>query len=73
MKPSSTSSEALSGSVYVRAGNLGNEQPPQSLFSLLLDIETRLRAEERHDSLIQAGLPKTRKIQKSKNLSRYIE
>jgi hypothetical protein len=66
MKPSSTSSEALSGSVYVRAGNLGNEQPPQSLFSLLLDIETRLRAEERHDSLIQAGCRRPGKYKKAR-------
>jgi hypothetical protein len=51
---SSTSSEAPSGSADVRVGNLGNEQPHQSLFTLLLDIESRLRAEARRDSLLEA-------------------
>ena len=47
---SSSSSEALSGSVPIRPGNLGDDQPQRSLFSLLLEIETRLRAEARRDS-----------------------
>jgi hypothetical protein len=72
MKPSA-SSEVPSGSVYVRVGNVGNEKPHQSLFSLLLDIETRLRSEARRDSLLQAGLPRPGESKKSKNLSRYIE
>ena len=70
---SSNSSEAPSGSVHVRVGNLGDEQPHQSLFSLLLDIESRLRAEARRDSLLKAGLQKPGKCKKRKNLSRYIE
>jgi hypothetical protein len=51
------------------------EQPYQSLFSLLLEIESKLRAETRNDSL-QA---RKRKLAKSENhrhpahLSRYIE
>ena len=43
------------------------------LFSLLLDIETRLRSEAKRDSLLQAGLRRPAESKKSKNLSRYSE
>jgi hypothetical protein len=45
-------------------GNVGDEQPHQSLFSLLLDIETRLRAEARGDSHHPSRFAKTRRTQK---------
>jgi hypothetical protein len=61
---SSSSSEVPSGSVYVEVGNSGNEQPHQSFFSLLLDIETRLRAQARRNAQLQAAPAKTQKIQK---------
>jgi hypothetical protein len=51
---SSTSSEAPSGSADVRVCNLGDGQPHQSLFKLLLDIEAGLRAEARRNSLLEA-------------------
>jgi hypothetical protein len=50
----SPSPDSLSGSLPVWPQNLGSEQPHQSLFSLLLEIETRLRAEARRDSILQA-------------------
>ena len=55
---------------------LTRKQPDQSLFSLLLEIESKLRAEARGDSLVQAGerkLAKSKSCQRSENLSRYIE
>jgi hypothetical protein len=61
---SSPSSEAPTGSVPVRPGKSDDDQPHRSLFRLLLDIETRLRAEARRDS--SASL---RKPEKDKTLS----
>ena len=60
----SPSSEASSGSVPARPGNLDEDKPDRSLFRLLLDIEARLRAEARRDS--SASL---RKTEKGKTLS----
>jgi hypothetical protein len=56
--------------------DLSREQPDQSLFSLLLEIESKLRAETRSDSLLQARqrkLAKSKNYQRSEKLSRYIE
>lgn len=47
---SSPSSETSAGSDSVKPGNLGDAQSHRSLFSLLLEIESRLRAEARRDS-----------------------
>jgi len=55
---------------------LSREQPDQSLFSLLLEIESKLRAEARSDCLLQARqreLAKSKNYQRSENLSRHIE
>jgi hypothetical protein len=68
----------LSGSLPLWLSKFDRERPPQSLFSLLLQIESQLRSETRSDSLIQ---PRQRKFAKSKdlkqrgaqNLSRYVE
>jgi hypothetical protein len=54
------------------------EQPYESIFSLLLEIEKRLRAEARADSFQQAGRRKTTKRALKrppgvKILSRYVE
>ena len=70
--------DALFTSLPVWQRNLGTEQSDQSLFSLLLEIETRLRAEARRDSLLQTHRRKPAKRKNSKrlrveNLSRYIE
>jgi hypothetical protein len=69
------SSEAPSGSVPVRPENLGDGDPHRSLFRLLLDIETRLRAEARRDS--SARLRRSEKCETSGNqgtrTSRHIE
>ena len=56
--------------------DLSRKQPDQSLFSLLLEIETKLRAETRKDSLLQARqreLVKSKNYQRTEKLSRYIE
>jgi hypothetical protein len=56
--------------------DLIREQPDQSLFSLLLEIERKLRADTRSDSLLQARqqkLAKSKNYRRSENLSRYIE
>jgi len=52
------------------------QKPQQSLFSLLLDIENRLRAETRDDSLLQAKqlkLAQGKNYKRPAHLSRYIE
>jgi hypothetical protein len=56
--------------------DLSREQPDQSLFSLLLEIERKLRAQTRSDSLLQVRqrkLAKSKTYQRPENLSRYIE
>jgi hypothetical protein len=58
------------------AQDASREQPYQSLFSLLLEIESKLRAETRSDSLLQARqrkLAKSKKLPRPAHLSRYIE
>jgi hypothetical protein len=60
----SSSSEATSGSVYVE--DSGNEQPHWNLFSLLLDIETRLRAEARRDAQLQAALRRPKNAKRAR-------
>jgi hypothetical protein len=42
----------------MKSPSRNDEQPQQSLFSLLLEIENRLRTETRGDSLLQAKQPK---------------
>ena len=67
-----------SGHTRVRLGNSAPDGSEESLFSLLLKVETRLRAAAKNDS--QHGLER-RKSSKTKisprsfssNLSRYIE
>jgi hypothetical protein len=44
--------EAFSEALPLRPQNVDGEQPRQSLFSLLLEIEAKLRAEARRDSLL---------------------
>ena len=75
---SSLTADALSASLSVWPRNFSSEQSDQSFFSLLLEIETRLRAEARQDSLLQANRrrPARRKNHKRpgvENLSRHIE
>jgi hypothetical protein len=55
--------EALSGDLPARPQNSDGEQPHRSFFSLLLEIDAKLRAEARRDSLLQAKSAK-RKMQK---------
>ena len=52
--------------------SLGNGRPPQSLFSLLLEIENRLRAEARDGQRILAK-GKNYRRPGAENLSRYVE
>ena len=72
---SSPSSETPSGSVPVKPEHLGDDQPHRSLFSLLLDIETRLRAEARRDSSAGLRRPEKRKTlsNQGSRTSRHIE
>jgi len=56
--------EAFSETLPVGPENLGGEPPGQDLFSLLLEIEAKLRAEARRESLLQTKSAKTRKMQK---------
>jgi hypothetical protein len=68
----------LLGSFPVWLDRLNSERPPQSLFSVLLQIESELRTETRGDSLIQPRQGKLAKFknykrQRVENLSRYIE
>ena len=70
--------DALFASLPIWHRNLGSEQSDRSLFSLLLEIETRLRAEARRDSLVQTHRRRPAKRKNTKrlgveNLSRYIE
>ena len=70
--------DAPSGFLSVWPRNLGGEQSHQSLFSLLLEIETQLRAQARRDSRLLASHRKHDKRKsfrrpKVENLSRYIE
>jgi hypothetical protein len=67
-----------SGSALVRLGNSAPDGSEESLFSLLLKVETRLRAGTNDDS--QDGLGRHKSPKKnisqrsfSNNLSRYIE
>jgi hypothetical protein len=66
---SSPAVEALSGALPVRPQNLEGEQLRQSLFSLLLEIEAKLRAEARRDSFLQAKSAKTAKCKNLRRLS----
>jgi hypothetical protein len=53
----------------------GTPKRDQSLFSLLLEIESRLRTEGRNDQIEQRRRPKEKDRQRSglNNLSRYCE
>ena len=67
-----------SDSARVRLGNSAPDGSEESLFSLLLKVETRLRAGVKNDSQCGLGRHKSskRKISPrslSNNLSRYIE
>jgi hypothetical protein len=60
----------------MKSPSRNDEQPQQSLFSLLLEIENRLRAETRGDSLLQAKqlkLAQGKNYKRPAHLSRYIE
>ena len=75
---SSLTADALSASLSVCPRNIGSVQSDQSYFSLLLAIETRMRAEARRDSLPQANRRRLARRKNHKrpgveNLSRYIE
>jgi hypothetical protein len=56
-----------SGEVTVRP------KTDQSLFSLLLEIESRLRTEGRNDQIAQRSKEKDRRRSSVNNLSRYCE
>jgi hypothetical protein len=57
--------EALSGDLPIHPQNPDSQRPDQNFFSLLLQIEAKLRAEARRDSLLQAKSAQTRKRQKT--------
>ena len=59
MLPTSPSDDALTPSLPVWQRHLGSERPDQRIFYLLLDIESRLRAEARRDTLLQARQRRT--------------
>ena len=65
--------------VSVAPDVLGLERVPESLFSLLLEIESRLRKEARNDAQAQIRLcndiseVKSQKRSRVEKLSRYIE
>jgi len=70
--------DGLGGPLPACLGNLGSDSSHPSLFSLLLEIESRLRAETRRDSLLQArqrkpGQGQNYRRPRVENLSRYIE
>jgi hypothetical protein len=56
--------EAFSGDLPLHPQNSDSQRPDQSFFRLLLEIEAKLRAEARRDSLLQAKSARTRKRQK---------
>jgi hypothetical protein len=67
-----------SGSARVRLSNPAPDGPGESLFSLLLKVETKLRAGTKDDSHYGLGRHKSSKMKLScrsisSNLSRYIE
>jgi hypothetical protein len=75
---SARNNDVFSGFLSVWARDIGSERSDQSFFSLLLEIESRLRAEARSDSLLQPGPRKSPKGKNQKRpvverLSRYIE
>ena len=77
MKPPSID-DVLCGTLPASLGNYGSDSPHPSLFSLLLEIESRLRAETRRDSRLQArkrkpGQGQNYRRPRVENLSRYIE
>ena len=51
----------------------GARKRDQSLFSLLLEIESRLRTEGRNDQIAQRSKEKDRRRSSVNNLSRYCE
>jgi len=65
--------------VSIAPEDLGLEGVPQSLFSLLLDIESRLRKEARNDTQAEIrqcnniSRVKSQKGSRVEKLSRYIE
>ena len=75
----STNKDARNVSASVAPEMLGLERAPQSLFSLLLDIESRLRKEALNDAQAQIRLCndisgiKDQKRSRVEKLSRYIE
>jgi hypothetical protein len=70
--------DVRSGSARVRLGNSAPDESEESLFSLLLKVETRLRAGVKDDSQYRLGRHKSSRARVSphslsSNLSRYIE
>jgi hypothetical protein len=70
--------DRLSGSARVRLSNPAPDGSEESLFSLLLKVETRLRAGIKDDCQYRLGRHKSCKTKVSSrsissNLSRYIE
>ncbi len=62
--------------VVCRSGKLsGTRKRSQSLFGLLLEVESRLRTEDRNDQIEQLKQSKGKDRQRSRvnNLSRYCE
>ena len=67
--------KALSTTEIVSGKLSGTRKRDQSLFSLLLEIESRLRREGRNDQIEQRKRSKEKDRQRSRgnNLSRYCE
>jgi hypothetical protein len=70
--------DVRSGPTRGRLGNSAPDESEESLFSLLLKVEIRLRAGVKNDSQYGLGRHKSSKTKisprsLSKNLSRYIE
>jgi hypothetical protein len=70
--------DVRSGSTRVRLGNSAPDESEESLFSLLLKVENRLRAGVKDDSRYGLGRHKSSRTKASphslsNNLSRYIE
>jgi hypothetical protein len=70
--------DVRSGPTRVRLGNSAPDGTEESLFSLLLKVETRLRIAVKDDNQYGLGRHKSSKTKISprsfsKNLSRYIE
>jgi hypothetical protein len=70
--------DVRSGPTRVRLGNFAPDGSEESLFSLLLKVETRLRASVKNDGQYGLGRHKSSKTKisprsLSNNLSRYIE